>query len=721
MCKRSTSLICFVVMLVFAGNVFAELVLHLPCENAANPIDASSNPTTVAVQGTLSTVDGKIDKGLEFDGNAANRLQVAHAAKLEGMSALSIAVWVLPRNMASYEGMCIVSKRNAYNDGDAYNLFIWTNQLLNGRINGNNANIGLSSAPLEEDTWTHLALIFNGQGAAGEKIQLYINGVLESTDNHPASVVNTGRAPVWIGELDANRGFAWDGIIDEVRLYNHALSKVQILSAMEGKPWPYAFEPGPADGALHQDTWVTLSGEPGQLAASHDVYMGDNFEDVNNATRDSDLFRGNQPLTFYVAGFPGFAYPDGLVPGTTYYWRIDEVNDANPDSPWKGAVWSFSIPPKTAYNPRPADGASSIGPENVTLTWTPGFGAKLHTVCFGDDYDQVSNATVGVPAGAASYSPGPLELEKVYYWRVDEFDGLGTYKGDVWTFTTPGAVGNPQPANGVTDVAMATTLGWAPANSAASHQLYFGTDKDAVRSADTTAPEYKGSKALGAENHNPGLLEANTAYYWRVDAVDGQGNAMKGPIWVFTTGSFILVDDFESYTDDDAAGQAIWQTWVDGFGIADNGAQVGYLLPPYAEQTTVHSGSQSMPLLYVNEAGVTNSEAVKTLTSSRDWTQAGVAQLSLWFRGSSGNAAEPLYVAISNSAGAPAIVANGDPDAATARSWTQWRIPLQAFADQGINLSNVDKLGIGLGSKSGAASAGGSGTVYIDDVRLDQP
>ena len=205
---------------------------------------------------------------------------------------------------------------------------------------------------------------------------------------------------------------------------------------------------------------------------------------------------------------------------------------------------------------------------------------------------------------------------------------------------------------------------------------------------------------------------------WRVDEVDGQGNAIKGPIWVFTTGAFLLVDDFESYTDDDPNGMAIWQHWIDGFGVADNGAQVGYLMPPYAEQTIVHGGSQSMPLLYINEAGVTNSEASLTLTAPRDWTQAGVTELSLWFRGASGNAAEPLYVAVSNSAGSPAVVANDDPSAGTVRLWTQWRVPLQAFADQGINLTNVDKIAIGLGDGSGMTAGGGSGTMYIDDIRL---
>jgi hypothetical protein len=419
---------------------------------------------------------------------------------------------------------------------------------------------------------------------------------------------------------------------------------------------------------------------------------------------------------FYVAGFPGFAYPDGLVPGTTYYWRVDEVNEADPNSPWKGDVWSFSIPPKTAYDPIPADG-EGVTDTKVTLRWTPGFGAKMHTVYLGDDFDEVNNATVGVPIGAAFYNPGELEREKVYYWRIDEFDAFDTYKGAVWTFTTPGAVGNPQPAHGATDVAMATILSWTAADNAASHEVYFGLDKDTVRGADTGSPEYKGPKALGAESYDPGLLNLGTTYYWRVDEVYN-GNPVKGPVWSFTVGDFLLVEDFESYTDNDADGEAIWQHWIDGFGVPDNGAQVGYLLPPYAEPRIVHGGDQSMPLLYFNEAGVTNSEAVLTLTTPRDWTVAGVEALSLWARGEAANAPEPMYVAISNAAGGPGIMANDDPDAATHTGWVQWQVSLQAFADQGINLTDVDKIAIGLGGKSGLAASGGSGTMYIDDIQL---
>ena len=94
--------------------------------------------------------------------------------------------------------------------------------------------------------------------------------------------------------------------------------------------------------------------------------------------------------------------------------------------------------------------------------------------------------------------------------------------------------------------------------------------------------------------------------------------------------------------------------------------------------------------------------------------------MSLWFRGDAANAAEPLYAAISNTNGSPAIAAHDNPSAAQLGAWTNWIIPLQAFSDQGLNLTNVDRIAMGLGSKAGAV-VGGTGTIYVDDIRLSQP
>jgi len=249
--------------------------------------------------------------------------------------------------------------------------------------------------------------------------------------------------------------------------------------------------------------------------------------------------------------------------------------------------------------------------------------------------------------------------------------------------------------------------------------VYFGTDKDAVRNADTGSPEYKGTRDLDSESYDPGKLQWDTTYYWRIDEVNNAhpDSPWVGLVWTFTTGSFIAIDDFESYNalnPDEPGSNRIFAAWLDGYDDPTNGALVGHELPPFVEQSIVHSGSQSMPYFYDN--GVGNSEATHTLEYPRDWTEKGVDTLSLWFRGEIFNSPEQMYVVLNDSA----VVYHDDPEAVMAIDWTEWRIALQEFADQGVNLADVNTIGIGFGDRSNP-QAGGSGTMYFDDIRLYPP
>jgi hypothetical protein len=85
------------------------------------------------------------------------------------------------------------------------------------------------------------------------------------------------------------------------------------------------------------------------------------------------------------------------------------------------------------------------------------------------------------------------------------------------------------------------------------------------------------------------------------------------------------------------------------------------------------------------------------------------------------NDAEPLYVAVSNTTGNSVVVVHDDPAAANIDVWTEWVIPLSTFADQGINLTNVDRIAIGLGTRGNTTVPGGSGKMYFDDIRLYRP
>ncbi|MCP4607984.1 MAG: hypothetical protein GY845_04640 [Planctomycetes bacterium] len=571
---------------------------------------------------------------------------------------------------------------NTYNDNGAQD---WSVQLVfdlgTGEITSDYDNGTLAN--IVYDKWVEIKCVID---LDNNSVDEYYNGVLISTHRWDDSNNKT------IGCID---------------LYGDGADSIYYDDLIISPPI-IAYNPNPSDNAVHSDTWVSMSWGPGAFASSQDVYFSDNLDDVETGAESA--FIGNQAEKVLVAGFPGFPFPDGLVPGTSYYWRIDEVNDLHPESPWIGDVWSFLVPPRTAFAPEPADAGEAVAVK-PSFSWTPGFGAKLHTVYFGDNFDEVSNAAGGLPQGIATYSPGELKQAKTYYWRVDEFDAVETFKGEVWSFTTEGAVLALNPANGAVDVSQTPTLTWTP-GFGASHEIYFG--------ADAASLELKGSGNIGSESYDPGQLEWNTTYYWRVDEANSANadSPWTGPLWSLTTANFLIIDDMESYNDlneDEPASNRIYLAWIDGFDSpATNGSVVGNLNPPFAEQSIVHSGNQSMPISYDNAVG--KSEVTSALTSNSDWTVNGVTTLTIWYRGAPTNAPELMYVALNGSA----VITNDNPDAAQKSSWTEWNIDLQAFADQGVSLANITSITLGLGNRANPV-AGGTGMMYFDDIRLYPP
>ncbi|MCP4260708.1 MAG: LamG domain-containing protein [Planctomycetes bacterium] len=705
MCRKLIYLISFVLVLGLVGNTSADLVGHWKLDEDSGTIayDSSSNENHGTLNGsTWRPSYGQIGGAIELDG-IGDYVEVPDDMSFDITNEITVTAWINPVDVAEWR--TIVSK---YAHTPAWRKDLYW--LLYG------GNIGVSLAgpsgiggadwipevPIESGTWAYVALSYDGFA-----MKMYKNGINVATNNISGDLLlgdSASNESFYIGQ-NTEWGEYFDGLIDDVRIYDRTLTSGQVQDLFNGIPPTFtkAFNPNPPDGALHADTWISMSWSAGNFAVSHDVYIGDNFDAVNEGAEGT--FIGNQGSTNVVAGFPGFAFPDGLVPGTTYYWRIDEVNDTEPNSPWKGPVWSFGIPPKTAYNPDPADGAEAVA-VNDKLSWTPGFGAKLHTVYFGESFNEVDSATGGLPQGTTDFTPGTLKMAKTYYWRIDEFDVIETHKGDLWSFTTEGAVGILSPANGVVDVTQTPILTWTP-GLGATHEVYFGSDAGSL--------ELKGSGNLGEESYEPAQLEWNTTYYWRVDEVNNTNtdSPWTGPLWSFTTANFLIIDDMESYNDldeTDPESNRIYLAWIDGFdNPAANGSVVGHANPPLAEQTIVHGGGQSMPFAYDNAVG--KSEATMTLTSN-DWTVKGVDRLTIWYRGSNSNAAETMYVTLNGSAS----VDNDNPDAALVAGWTEWNTPLQAFADQGLNLANVTSITIGLRSVTG-----GTGMLYFDDIRLYPP
>ena len=298
---------------------------------------------------------------------------------------------------------------------------------------------------------------------------------------------------------------------------------------------------------------------------------------------------------------------------------------------------------------------------------------------------------------------------------------------------------SPSPANGEAHAPQTPTLRWSAGEEATHHDIYFGADAAAVAAATPAeAGVYCGRQAVDAVTYDPGPLEWNKTYYWRVDEVNvaNPESPWKGRVWSFTTADFVVIDDFEVYTNDSP--NRLFQTWVDGLGYSmdqyfptgyggnGTGAAVGhdvwnsqsaYYGGSIVETKDVHGGYQAMPLYYDNTATPYYSEAQRTWNTAQDWTVNGVTDLVLYVRGKADNAPAPLYIAVEDSAGHVGIVTHPDGAIVTAKDWAEWKIPLSDFANAKVTLTAVKKMYIGVGSRN-ARTAGGTGVVYIDDIRL---
>ncbi len=178
------------------------------------------------------------------------------------------------------------------------------------------------------------------------------------------------------------------------------------------------------------------------------------------------------------------------------------------------------------------------------------------------------------------------------------------------------------------------------------------------------------------------------------------------------------MDDFESYNDidpPDPQSNRIFETWIATYDLPLNGAQVGHLFPPYAEQTIVHGGSQSMPFYYRNTNGVVNSRAVLAFTPAQDGTTNGADTLSLWFRGAADNGVDAFYITVWDSARKSKTLFNFDQNAVVVDTWKPWLIPLSGLTAAGVNTKSVSSLQIGVGDKT-KPSQNASGVLYIDDI-----
>jgi hypothetical protein len=761
-------LICLVVVFgwALAHRASADLVGFWECEDAAGGVitDSSGNGYNGMVVGGAEVVTDPVRGQVlrNVAGGSVDLFNVANPVPgFAANSSITLAAWVKPEAtpLTNYDYVIQLGR-----NGD--NPIVSLGVTNDGRIasytetdqpGGNLDQVNVFSGAVEGgntvfESWHHIAVVYD---RATDTATTYIDGVADATTD--ISLLQDDYAFTWTSAFlgtDQGDGRFYVGLMDDVAVFDHALTEAEIQEIMQGLNLELAKQPQPEVAVVDVPRdGVTLEWRPGEFAVKHDVYLGIVFDDVSEAVRGSDLLVSqDQTAPSYHAGRLDF--------GQTYYWRVDEVNSAPDNTIFKGDVWSFTVEPL------------AIAVENVTASASGAsadMGAQKTIDGSGlNDMDQHSNESADMWLTETTGSWIQYEFDRAYklhemrVWNsnqvIESFIGFGVKEaaietsvdGQIWTplsdvsvfaqgtgqdtyqanttvdlsgivakfvkiipqnsygttdqsglsevrFTyIPVEAREAQPAHEAADVAVSdATLSWRAGREAVTHEVYLSTDPDALELIGTTTePSYAAT------------LDLASTYYWQIVEVNNAEaiSAWAGDVWTFSTEEYLVIDNFDSYNDDIEAGETIFLTWVDGYEIEGNGSQVGYTLAPFAEETIIHGGSQSMPLIYDNTNGAAVSEVTRTYALPQDWSSNGVETLTLFFRGQQDNTGQ-LYAKING----VKVPYDGGAGGLSRMTWQTWNIDL---ASLGTDLTNVQTLVIGI------EGANASGTLFVDDIHL---
>ncbi len=707
---------------------------------------------TLANGGTWTA--GRFDGGLQLDGND-DHVQLNIGALVPTLKECTLAIWLkrattganwarvidIGSSTASYIYVCP-------QDGGAGSLRV---AIVAG--NGVWNEVTLTSAAVSTTDWAHIAITISD---SAKRMVVYRDGKeAGSLDNMTNSMDDLGNPTNnWLGRSEYSADPYLSGTIDDFRIYDEVLSPDAILRAMNDVSAAACFDPTPADGAIDVRPDAVLGWAAGEGAITHDVYLGTSSSDVEAATRTDPkgvlVSQDQSGTTYDPVGV--------LALGQTYYWRVDEIgsvttkgkvwsfaaeavaykmtgitatassvsnvtntpaiNTVN-DSGMTGdladsnnkAMWlSVSKGTFPAWIQYDFDGLyklyeMKVWNHNTAYEDTVGFGAKSTVIEYSTDgttwtklgdfeFAQATGEEAQPANAIVSFNGVVAKAVKITInssWKNTSQTGLS----EVRFYYLPVLAREPSPATGSTGIDPTTlALGWRPGREAATHNVYLGTDANAL--------------TLAGSSTTPGLAPANMVlgakYYWRVDEVNAAATptTWAGAVWNFTTADYLVVDDIESYND---TTNPIYNVWLDGFNTSTNGAQVGYLSPTngtFAETAIVHSGKQSMPVSYGNN-NIILSEVTRTFAPAQDWSVAGVKTLTLFFHGATANTAGQLYVKINNTK----ITYPGDASILSALLWKQWNIDLSTVS----GVKAVTSLTLGV-------TGSGKGTLYFDDIRL---
>jgi len=524
----------------------------------------------------------------------------------------------------------------------------------------------------------------------------------------------------WITAYGIKSGeLTTDGLLALVQMdYNVTNPGMTTIWAIAVNP-VQARAPIPKDGEIVGIADATSLGwTAGLTAARHDVYFGDNFEDVNAAdtTDATGIYQGRQDVSGYI-------FPEALEWGTTYYWRIDEIEADN--TIHIGQLWSFTVADYLLIDDFED---YDTGENQIWYAWKDGFGyGTPETPPFyagngtgsavGDETtDSYTEETIVHEGGQAmpyfydnnkqdslNYSEVRMTLSYPRDWTEQ---GVGVLS--LWFRGYPPYVGGfvEAPAGTYTMTASGVDI-WDM-----SDQLHFAYKELAgagaiIAKIESVANTDGWAKAgvmirdtLKADSSHAmvAVTPGNGVWFGRREtagdiSVSTKEAGITAPQWVKlerTIGGLV-----RAYYSADGS---TWTQLDIASVMMDMPAYIGLALTSHNVDATC-------------EAVFSNVSFPDTDVGPQ-WTDQDVGII--------GNEPEPMYVTVANSDGTSANVVHPDPNAALIEDWTQWNIDLKSFSDAGVDLTDVNDISIGFGNKADP-QPGGSGKMYFDDIRLYRP